>query len=152
MKNQVDKLVQGTARKDRIKTIKGKALTSLPDPPRSLRKAVEKIYYQVGNTLIEMEVLRNTDLRALCNFAEWSYVYETAMKKALVRGGMYQVFSNKTRNVSPEFTVVRTAQDVMFRFYQRLGLTPYDRDKIQSFQSEPELPSDPYALLLGNTN
>lgn len=147
MKSVKNKIVQGTVRGDRIKVASTAALTRLPTPPRDLEPAVKKLYKKIGKMLLEKEVLHSTDIQQLVNLARWQHIYNEAMDDVM-NFGTTQTYDSGAKSISAEFTVLKTAQDMIFKFSKVFGLSPYDRDKIQSFHAEPDTPADPYAALL----
>ena len=78
----------GTYRADRHATreASGSLLKVLPPPPFALSDTARAVYQEEGARLIEMEILKPSDLRLLAMFSEETGVYISEMKAAREEG------------------------------------------------------------------
>lgn len=129
MKKVEDKVLAGTSRSDRNEPARGN-LTAMPRQPAiTLSKDGRKFWKAMGEALIREQLLSETDLPALAQFAWWWQMGLEA-REELDRKGMIQKFKSGARQVSPELSAVEKI-DVKLQNYMRyFGLTPYHRERL----------------------
>lgn len=156
MKKVEDKELAGTSRNDRNEPRRGN-LTSMPRQPAiALSKDGRKFWKAMGEALIREQLLSETDLPALAQFAWWWQMGLEA-REELSRKGMIQKFKTGARNISPEFTAVERIDTKLQGYFRYFGLTPYHRERLITTVTKTASDADTVAdqwekLLTSNTN
>lgn len=129
MKKVEDKILSGTSRSDRNEPARGN-LTSMPRRPAiELSRDGRKFWKAMGDALIREQLLSETDLVALAQFAWW---WEKGLeaRELLDRKGMIQKYKSGARNISPELTAVEKIDTKLQNYMRYFGLTPYHRERL----------------------
>ncbi len=146
----------GTYRKDRHsqREIAGNLLTVLPPPPFDLAKEAAAVYKEEGQRLIEMKMLKLSDLRTLAMYAAEIGVYITEMQAAR-KEGVVTVLSNGVTAISHHRRAAESALKLASTLGDKLGLNPNARHRLQggaAFKdNEPEKESKILQLMKGRT-
>lgn len=113
-------------------------LKQLPPAPFDLSEEAAGIYKEEGRRLIEMKILKASDLRLLAMYCNEyaTYINETA---AALEEGVVSEMTNGTRGTNPHRKVAETALKNALAIGDKLGLSPSARHRLQggaAFQDE----------------
>lgn len=132
-KKRTDELRRhGTYRSDRHDTgaTPGNLLGSLPKPPFKLSEAAEKIYFQEGKKLVQMQLLMDSDLHTLAQYASEAATYIRCMEEVNA-GELVVELHNKVTAPHPARKIAENALKNMMALSDRLGLSPKSRFALQ---------------------
>lgn len=144
----------GTYRKDRHagREEAGNLLTELPPPPFELTKEAKTVYQDEGQRLIEMKMLKPSDLRLLAMYATEIGVYITEMQAAR-KGGLVVTLNNKMTAISQHRKAAEQALKLASALGDKLGLNPTARHRLKgeaAFRdSKPETESKILQMMQG---
>lgn len=118
----------------------GDLLKDLPPAPFDLSEEAAAVYRGEGARLIEMRMLKPTDLLPLAMYASETGLYISEMRAARQEGVILEM-SNGTRGTSPHRKAAETALKLASALGDKLGLNPNSRHRLQgeaAFQDERE--------------
>lgn len=118
----------------------------IPKPQPYLTTSGKKIFKAICSHLIEHNILCSIDGYYISMIAHNMDIYNRMMavievkEEQEVNSGYFQVFQNGTVQNSPYFNAANKSFDIIEKGCQKLGMTPYSRDKILAFAKigEPE--------------
>jgi P27 family predicted phage terminase small subunit len=148
--------LNGTYRPDRHGTsaAPGALLQELPPPPLPMSRAAEKMYLDTGESLIQQQMLKDTDVLILAVFAHQMTIYSECMT-ALSKEGQTIVLPNGIETMHPRLKIANEALKLALQAADRLGINPNARHKIkgaQGFEKAPNPATDPMIELLTRKN
>jgi len=108
----------------------GNLLTELPAPPFALADNAAAVYLEEGNRLIEMKMLKASDLRFLAMFAVEMGVYISEMETAQAEG-VTVVLPNGITGASPHRRAAEQALKLASGLADKLGLNPNARHRLK---------------------
>ncbi len=119
-------------------------LTKLPKPPIKIRDEALAHYRRAGKQLIEMGLLKDSDLDTLAKYASELAMYEFSMEK-LFEGDMVLETPNGTMQISPYQKIAATALKNSDALAAVLGLQPKSRGQLKIGNSPAKKKDDPMA-------
>lgn len=147
-KTTIEKQKQGTARRDRVKTLAVPDLSGFPEPTADLDAKESQVYARLCRHLSGREALFDADA-AILTAAAVAIVQNSAAIEKLREAGPIQFFENGTRNVSPEFSTFEKTTALLMRLAKILGLDPRSRQDMTAFLEAGEMaPDDPMDELI----
>jgi len=155
-KSTTEHELAGTFRPDRHGTTQatGETLKALPAPPFTLPTLAKKIYQVEGRNLIDLGLLKNSDLIALAQYANETAVYIQASKEASA-GGLVVELSNGMPAQNGFRKIAEQALKNSMALADRLGLSPKGRFAMKgpgAFESGDGKPEDPFLAVLALMN
>lgn len=137
------KVVQGTARKDRINQKEPVVKKDLREPPDWLNaRQLESWNYHMDN--VPPGMLKTLDLNTLANFVVAEDCWRHAVE-GIQREGMMMTSPNGLMMPSPYSTELKKYSMLMLRLASELGFTPSSRSKV-SIADDVEI-DDPWGKL-----
>lgn len=139
-KKSIDELkTNGTFSPHRAKEVPtGKILLTLPPPPFELANLALTYYMEKGQNLIELGMLKNSDLIALAQYANEVSIYVQASKEAST-GGLVVELSNGMTAQNQYRKVATDALKNSMALADRLGLSPKGRHTMKGPAAFDEL-------------
>lgn len=147
VKNTADRKKKGTYRKSEDKQVLKSETEGYPDPGLKLTEQQEVIYKRVCEHLMAKQALFDVDTFMIASFAVAVDTRNKAveMMNAL---GLIQEFENGTRNISPEFSVFKKANEEMRQLSKMIGGDPRSRQDLTIFLAKEEDSVDPLEEIL----
>ncbi|HLI51909.1 MAG TPA: phage terminase small subunit P27 family [Thermomicrobiaceae bacterium] len=139
------KLLQGTARPDRVNANEPKPGMGNIKPPAWLKGEGRKAWRWLAPALQEMNILTNADPHALALLCDAYAEYLAARAVIRDEGMTYTTFStsgSKMVRARPEVAIAADAWRRVNQMMQQFGLTPSSRAKVSA---APEEAVDPFA-------
>lgn len=145
--SQEKKTQKGTSRGVRNKSVKRQDVVGYPDPGVEITESQMKIYQRICDHLQAYSALVDVDCYII---ASMSVAIDTRNEaiKLMVAEGLIQEFENGTRNISPEFSIFKKANEEIRQLSKFLGMDPRSRSSIPSFLDAPTGKEDPIETLL----
>lgn len=109
-------------------------LTILPDPPFMLSETASQVYFENGQKLIALEMLKASDILILAQYATEAATYihcteQTATEPLVVE------LHNKVTAPNPYRKLAETAFKNMLALSDRLGLSPASRHRLKGYKA-----------------
>jgi P27 family predicted phage terminase small subunit len=156
-KSQAEKALSGTIRLDRTETKRVKVVTTtqIPKPQPYLNANGRRIFKEICVHLLKHKALCKIDSFYVSTVAHSFDIYNRmAMLVESPDVGLIQEFKNGTRNISPEFSIMRSEWERLEKGCKSLGLNLKSRDAILAFArgAAEERPADPIAEMFNRKN
>lgn len=130
------KIVEGTARADRLNPNEPKPPVSIPSCPSGLSAGAKAEWRRIAPALEDMGLLSQIDRAALAGYCElyarWQKAEREIQKPAAKGGGEVVTTPNGSLQVSPWVSISRAALSEMRKFASEFGLTPASRSKVSA--------------------
>lgn len=160
------KIVQGTARKDRLpeNEPEAPALTEIPKPPTGLNRWARKAWRALAPYLVDNGVLSDLDLlafEACCiqygiakeleyRITHWPVIdRETGEVVRIQKQSLADYLYGRNSQTMPEFTAMRQAWAQFKAYLEQFGLSPASRSRIDLSKGGEDKQDPMEALLNG---
>ena len=131
-KSKEAKKRQGTYRTDRKNKnpVTYEVLSEVPESSAWLSETGEYFYKKTCELLISAGIMTSADIDEVTQAAEWFDVFWAA-RRDLNENGYYYTGNNGYTQTSASWTVFATADAKLSKFYNKYGLNPASRKKIE---------------------
>ncbi len=146
-KSEFEKKAAGTYRAGDKKHL-GEPLTTLPKEPFPLNDEAHKIFVQEAVALIELGILKQSDVRLLATYANELSIYIAQSAKA-EDGGVIITMPNGIACTSPHRKAATEAFKLASAMADKLGISAISRSRM-GLKSDPPPKPDPFAEFLSS--
>ena len=106
---------------------------NIPEPQKYLTKEGKEIYFKMCELLEDHSALEDIDSFGLSMAAHYLYLFHK-----YADGELIQTFPNKTRQVSPEHTIMKDAREGFIKLCAQYGLSNKAREMMLKFKSKKD--------------
>jgi len=146
-KESGDRKKKGTYRASEDKQIKRNPYEGYPDPGIELSDDQITLFHRICDHLKDKDILFDIDTFHIVSYA----IAVDSRNKAVQminKLGLIQEFDNGTRNISPEFSIFKKANEEMRQLSKMLGADPRSRQDLVAFLEQGEPEHDPLDALM----
>lgn len=147
-KDSDDRKKKGTYRATEDKKMQKNNYKGYPDPGIELSDEQMILYRRICDHLKAKQALYDVDTFMIASYAVAVDTRNKAVEM-MNKLGLIQEFDNGTRNISPEFSIFKKANEEMRQLSKMLGGDPRSRQDLVIFIEEGEPDHDPLADLMG---
>lgn len=138
---------RGTFRADKDKQLQKSQYEGYPNPGIELTDEQMVLFRRICDHLKEKDILLDIDTFHIVSYA----IAVDSRNKAVQmmnKLGLIQEFDNGTRNISPEFSIFKKANEEMRQLSKMIGGDPKSRQDMVAFLDEGEPEHDPLDNLM----